>query len=97
MATSVHPIISDLPVSPGSILEEELAERGVSHAELARDMGKPAYFIEAIVAGETPIAPATANELESALGISAQFWLNLESAYRQTLARQKSRERELVH
>ena len=97
MATSAQRTISDLPVSPGSILEEELEERGVSHAELAKSMGKPAYFIDSIVAGETPIVPATADDLESALGISAQFWLNLESAYRQTLARQNSRERELVH
>ena len=33
----------------------------------------------------------TALDLEAALGASAEFWLNLESTYRLTLARNKRR------
>ena len=38
--------------------------------------------INEIVSGKKAIVPATAVELSRAFGTSAQFWLNLESAYR---------------
>ena len=82
---------SDLPVSPGSVLAEELEARGMTRDELAERMGRPVHSIEGIARGEDALTHGTAFELETALGIPAQFWLNLESAYRMTLERNENR------
>ena len=93
MAISPHRAWSDLPVSPGSILKEEIEYRGMTHKELADRMGRPTEVIEQILRGKKAITHTTAVEIQNALGISAQFWLNLETAYRMTLAKQKARMR----
>ena len=90
MATSSHRVWSDLPVSPGSILKEEIEYRGMTQKELADLMGRPTQVIEKIFCGNEAITHTTAIEIQNALGISAQFWLNLETAYRTTLARQEA-------
>ena len=91
MATSQRRVWSDLPVSPGSILKEEIEYRGITQKELADLMGRPTEVIEEILLGNQEITHTTATEIQEALGISAQFWLNLESAYRATLAKQEAR------
>ena len=90
MAISPNRAWSDLAVSPGSVLEEEIEYRGMTQRELATRMGRPAQVINEIVRGKKAITHDTASELQKALGISAQFWVNLETAYRMTLARQRS-------
>ena len=90
MATSPHRARSDLPVSPGSVLEEEVEYRGMTQKELAERMGRPTQIINEIILGREAITGKMANELQEALCVSAQFWLNLETAYRKTIARQKA-------
>jgi len=63
-----------------------LDERGMSQSELARRMGRPTKTINEIVRGKAAITPETAIQLELALGISASFWNNLETAYRAQIA-----------
>jgi HTH-type transcriptional regulator/antitoxin HigA len=79
--------LSDLAIPPGELLEEELEERDMSQAELARLMGRPAQAVNEIIHARKQITPETALQLERALGIPAYLWLNLESDYRLTLAR----------
>ncbi len=79
--------LSDLPIPPGEVLEEELEARGMTQKELAVRLGTPAHSINEIIKGEKSITPDTAVMLEKALGIHAQFWTNLEIDYRLTLAR----------
>ncbi|HLF07994.1 MAG TPA: HigA family addiction module antitoxin [Dehalococcoidia bacterium] len=78
---------SDLPVPPGELLEEELAERGMTQKELAELMGRPYQVISEIVRDKKRITAETALDLEQALGISAHLWLNLEADYQLTKAR----------
>ena len=73
-------------VPPGEILQEALDERGISQSELARRMGRPFKTINEIVNARAALTPDTAIQLERALGISAPFWNNLETEYRQHLA-----------
>ncbi len=80
----------DWVVVPGEILLEALHDRGVSQSELARRMGRPIKTINEIVNGKAAITPDTAIQLERTLGISASFWNNLESAYREQLARARA-------
>jgi HTH-type transcriptional regulator/antitoxin HigA len=77
-------------VPPGEILLESLQDRGMSQAELARRMGRPTKTINEIVNGKTAITPETAIQLELTLGIAARFWNNLETTYREHIARQRS-------
>ena len=91
MATNSQRIWSDLPIPPGEVLEEELEERGMSQRELATLMGRPPQAINEIIRGKKAVTAETALGLERALGIDAGFWMNLETTYRLTLARNKER------
>jgi len=60
--------------------------RGWSQSDLAEILGRPLQTINQIIQGKKGITPATARELEDAMSISAETWLNLESRYRLSLA-----------
>lgn len=80
-------ILPDIAIPPGELLAEELAERKLSQAELARQMGRPIQAINEIVKGKKAITAETALQLEAALGISAETWINMEGSYQLTKAR----------
>ncbi len=95
MATERLPTWSpEWRVTPGEILGEALQERGLTQSDLARRMGRPLKTINEIVNGKASITPETAIQLERTLGISASFWNNLETRYREHLAREQA-QREL--
>jgi len=68
-------------IHPGEILADELAEIAVTPTELARQLRVPANRITQIVHGKRSITGDTALRLGHWFGTSAQFWLNLQSAY----------------
>ncbi len=90
--TQLSQLVSDMPIPPGEILEEELEARGMSQKELAARMRRPPQVINEIIKAKKSITPATAIGLEKALGIDAHFWSNLESNYRLALARNRDKE-----
>jgi HTH-type transcriptional regulator / antitoxin HigA len=90
MATSSNTWRHDWVVMPGEILLEALEDRDMSQSDLARRMGRPIKTINEIVNGKASITPDTAIQLELTLGITADFWINLEAAYRAQLARARS-------
>jgi addiction module HigA family antidote len=69
------------PIHPGEVLAEELNEIGVTPTELARQIKVPANRITQIIQGRRSITGDTALRLGHWFGASAQFWLNLQSAY----------------
>lgn len=69
------------PIHPGEILADELQEIGVSPTELARQIRVPANRVTQIIHGQRGITGDTALRLGHWFGTSAQFWLNLQSAY----------------
>jgi addiction module HigA family antidote len=75
------------PVHPGAVLADELAELGTSPTALARELHLPANRISQLVAGKRGITADTALRLEKWLGVSAQFWMNLQKRYELDLAR----------
>lgn len=91
MATSKPRVWSDLPIPPGEVLAEELEEREMTQKELASLMGRPTQAINEIIRAKKAITAETALGLEKALSIDAGFWMNLESTYRLTLARNKEK------
>ncbi|HEX4140457.1 MAG TPA: HigA family addiction module antitoxin [Candidatus Methylacidiphilales bacterium] len=72
-----------LPLTtPGEVLNEEfLIPLGISQYRLAKDLGIPARRINQIVHGTRAITPDTALRLGKYFGVSAQFWLNLQTRY----------------
>ena len=81
---------SDLAIPPGETLRDELRARGLTQKELATRTGRPPQVISEIVRGKKAITAETALALEGVLdGISARFWLNLQSDYELTLARNR--------
>lgn len=69
------------PIHPGEILADELSEIGVTPTELARQMDVPTNRISQIIRGKRRVSGDTALRLGHWFGTSAQFWLNLQSAY----------------
>jgi addiction module HigA family antidote len=91
MATEAEHWVPDWAVAPGELLSEALEERHLSQTELARRMDRPLKTVNEIIKGKAALTPATAIQLERALGISAALWTNMESNYRQALARRDDR------
>jgi len=70
------------PIHPGEILREEyLAPLGMSAHALAMALHVPAPRINDIVRERRGVTPDTALRLARFFDTSAQFWLNLQSAY----------------
>lgn len=80
-------IESDVAIHPGELLGEEIGVRGLTQKALAEAMGRPAYVVNEIVRGKKAITAESALQLEEALGISARFWLNLQTDYDLTRAK----------
>lgn len=77
---------------PGDTLAEHLEYTGMTQAELADRMGRPKKTINEIIQGKAQITPETALQLESVVGIPADFWMELERRYRLKLAEIKAAE-----
>ena len=78
------------PIHPGEILREEfLAPLGMSANALALELKVPAPRINDIVRERRAVTPNTALRLSCYFGTTAQFWLNLQSAYDLKLAELK--------
>lgn len=70
------------PIHPGATLREDFMEpHGLSAGALARALGIPQNRVSDIVRGRRGITADTALRLERAFGVSAAFWLNLQSHY----------------
>src|SRR5271169_5378750 len=79
-------------IHPGEILGDELRDLGVTPSALAREIAVPPNRISQIVRGRRSIPGDTALRLGHWFGTSAQFWLNLQSAYEIRLAQEKAGE-----
>lgn len=78
------------PIQPGEILKEEFLEPlEISLNRLARDLDVSPGRISEIVQGKRSITADTALRLEKYFGVSAQFWLNLQSRYDLKVARRE--------
>jgi antitoxin HigA-1 len=76
------------PVHPGEILREQfMADFGISINRLARDLRVPPTRIGEVVNERRAITPDTALRLGRYFGTTAEFWMNLQSAYDLDVAR----------
>jgi len=81
------------PLHPGEILREQfMADFGVTINRLARDLRVPPTRVSEIVNERRSITPDTALRLARYFGTTAEFWMNLQTAYDLDVARDSLRE-----
>ena len=74
---------------PGFTLEEKLKELGMGPKEFVVQTEIPEKTISHILAGSSSITPEMAIIFEDVLHIPAEFWLNRQNQFNETLTRQK--------
>lgn len=79
-------------IAPGETIKENMLFLGMNQKELAARLGITQKHLSNIMHGSAPITYETALKLESVIGASAQFWLNLETNYQLNQARLKAQE-----
>ena len=75
------------PIHPGEHLAECLEELGISQYRLAKTIGVPPRRINEIVHGRRSVTADTALRIGQALGMTPEFWLNLQGMYDLDVAR----------
>ncbi len=90
---STHSYNPDYWVPPGQTLQELINERSITQIELATRTGLSRKTINEITKGKSPLTPETAQQLELALQVPAQFWNERERLYRQRIALKEHEEK----
>ena len=87
--------IERLPTHPGEmLLEDFLVPMGISQRDLADAIHVPYQRVNELVNKKRGITPSTALRLGRFLGVSAEFWLNLQTRW--DLYKVKESEMEIV-
>jgi HTH-type transcriptional regulator/antitoxin HigA len=68
-------------IAPGETVKENMEFLGMNQKELAARLDITTKHLSNIINGNAPITYDTALKLESVIGPSAQFWMNLETNY----------------
>ena len=75
------------PTHPGELLREELEERGLTQTQLAHYLDIQVSLLNELINGKRDFTIEYAMMIEAALGIDADFWINLQSNYNKTKAK----------
>ena len=81
-------MMSSLLIHPGEMIKDEIAARGLTQKELARQMGVSYTVFNEILNGKRPVTTECALLLEAALGINASIWIGLQADYNLQKAKQ---------
>ena len=75
------------PIHPGEHLAEIMRELGITQYRLAKAIGVPQIRIHDIVHCRRSVTADTALRIGQALGMTPEFWLNLQRMYDLDVAR----------
>ena len=75
------------PIQPGVHLAEMLDELGITQYRLARTMGVSPRPVNEIVHGRRTVTADSALRIGKALGMTPEYWLNLQRMYDLDIAR----------
>ena len=78
------------PIHPGEHLAEIMEELGITQYRLAKTIGVPQVRIHDIVHCRRSITADTALRIGRALGMTPDYWLNLQRIYDLDIARAKT-------
>jgi addiction module HigA family antidote len=73
---------------PGEFLQEEVEERELKKSDFAREIGLLPGHLSELFKGKRNINARMAVKLEKVLGVSAEYWLGLQSSFDLAQARQ---------
>lgn len=79
-------------IAPGNTILELLEANSMTQLDLSYKMGINKKTINEIIKGKAPITVSNAIKLEYVFGLSASFWCNLESNYREKIERKNDYE-----
>ena len=74
-------VTTTAPIHPGEHLAEILDELDISQYRLAKAIGVPPRRINEIVLGGRSVTADTALRIGQALGMTPEYWLNLQRMY----------------
>lgn len=81
------------PIHPGEVLMEDFIKGfGITQNKLAVAIGVPPRRINEIVHGKRGITADTAVRLAKYFGVSAEFWMNLQTHYELRIERRELRD-----
>lgn len=75
------------PTHPGEVLKDEIEYRGISQRKLAEQIGMGYSVLNEILNARRPVTEKTAMLFESALGVSAETLMRLQTKYNMRVAR----------
>ncbi len=78
------------PTHPGEVIKDELIARGITQKDFAERIGVPYTMLNDILNERRPLSPSVALYIETALGISADLLMGLQSDYTMQSARNNS-------
>ena len=78
------------PTHPGQLIRDELEERKMSQAKLAKQIGISPSLLNEVINGKRSVNTELALLLEAALGISAHIWLDLQADYNMQVVKSDS-------
>jgi len=81
-----------IAIPPGESIKEVIEDRAISLSELAKGISVTDAHLEKLINGDVEITVDIAERLERYLGITSQFWLNLEAIYQDKKAKIKEGE-----
>ncbi|MEA3423042.1 MAG: helix-turn-helix domain-containing protein [Bacillota bacterium] len=76
-----------IAVPPGATIREQLEMRGMRQKEFATRLGLSEKHVSRLINGQVELTKDVSIRLESVLGVPASYWNNLESIFREKLAR----------
>ncbi|MGC2659689.1 MAG: HigA family addiction module antitoxin [Bryobacteraceae bacterium] len=88
--TNKEDAVARTPIHPGEILADELEETGLTAKKLAGVIEVPPNRLYQLLAGKRNMTADTALRLSQYFGMSADFWMNLQSAYELDIARRQN-------
>lgn len=78
------------PTHPGELIRDELEASNLSQAKLANQIGVSPSLLNEVINGKRAVNTELALLLEGALGIEAELFLKLQSAYNMQVAKSDS-------
>lgn len=92
METRNKEITPCIAIHPGDILADELEARGLTQKEFAKEMGMYPANLNKIIKGKANVTEKIAERLEELLGITKEFWLDIQRDYEINLHSQRKQE-----
>ena len=83
-------IVPSEPTHPGEVLREDLECRNITQTKLANQIGIKVSLLNELINGKRDFTIEYAMLIEAALGIEADFWINMQSAYNKARAHHDS-------